>query len=48
MTGEKDKLAKVLAEHDHVDSIWYFGSKDGVTAVEKASAHNMKRTFCEW
>jgi aldehyde dehydrogenase (NAD+) len=27
--------------------VWYFGSRDGVKAVELASAGNMKRTWCE-
>jgi aldehyde dehydrogenase (NAD+) len=48
VTGPKDSLAKTLAEHDDVDAVWYFGSREGVTAVELASAGNMKRTFAEW
>jgi aldehyde dehydrogenase (NAD+) len=48
VTGPKDSLAKTLAEHDDVDAVWYFGSRGGVTAVELASAGNMKRTFAEW
>jgi aldehyde dehydrogenase (NAD+) len=47
VTGRKDTLAKTLAEHDDVDAVWYFGSRDGVKAVELASAGNMKRTWCE-
>ena len=47
VTGAADALAKVLAEHDDVDGVWYFGSADGVRAVEHASASNMKRTWCE-
>jgi aldehyde dehydrogenase (NAD+) len=45
ITGAKDALAKVLAEHDDVDGIWYFGNAAGVKAVELASASNMKRTW---
>jgi aldehyde dehydrogenase (NAD+) len=45
ITGAKDALAKVLAEHDDVDGIWYFGSAAGVKTVELASAANMKRTW---
>ena len=45
ITGAKDALAKVLAEHDDVDGIWYFGNPAGVKAVELASAANMKRTW---
>jgi aldehyde dehydrogenase (NAD+) len=48
VTGPKDTLAKTLAEHDDVDAVWYFGSREGVRAVELASAGNMKRTFAEW
>ncbi len=48
VTGSRDALAKVLAEHDEVDAMWYFGSREGVTQVEKASAANMKRTWAEW
>jgi len=45
VTGAKDALAKVLAEHDDVDGIWYFGGATGVKTVELASAANMKRTW---
>jgi aldehyde dehydrogenase (NAD+) len=45
ITGAKDALAKVLAEHDDVDGLWYFGNAAGVKAVELASAANMKRTW---
>jgi len=46
VTGAKDALAKTLAEHDDVEGIWYWGTREGVKAVELASAHNMKRTWC--
>ena len=45
ITGAKDPLVKVLAEHDDVDGIWYFGTAAGVKAVELAAAANMKRTW---
>ena len=48
VTGPKDSLAKTLAEHDDVDAMWYFGTREGVKLVELASAGNMKRTFAEW
>ncbi len=48
VTGPRDALAKVLAEHDDVDAIWYVGSRAGATAVEKASSANLKRTWTEW
>ncbi|MBX3175461.1 MAG: aldehyde dehydrogenase family protein [Gemmatimonadaceae bacterium] len=46
VTGDKDPLAKTLAEHDDVEGIWYWGAREGVKAVELASASNMKRTWC--
>jgi aldehyde dehydrogenase (NAD+) len=47
VTGTRAELAPVLASHDGVDSIWYFGP-DGelCAAVERGSAGNMKRTWC--
>ncbi len=45
VTGAKDALAKVLAEHDDVDGVWYFGGAAGAKAVELAAASNMKRTW---
>jgi len=38
---------QVIADHDDVDGVWYFGTREGVEAVERASASNMKRTWCE-
>jgi len=48
VTGDRDALCKVLAEHDDVDAVWYFGMREGVKAVELASASNMKRTWATW
>ena len=48
VTGDRDGLSKVLAEHDDVDAMWYFGSRDGVRTVELSSASNMKRTWATW
>jgi len=45
VTGERDTLSKVLAEHDDVDAMWYFGSAEGSKRIEFASAGNMKRTW---
>jgi aldehyde dehydrogenase (NAD+) len=47
VTGRSDELAKVLAEHDDVDAIWYFGGNEGVKSCEMASIGNMKQTWCE-
>src|SRR5688572_6304282 len=46
VTGARDALAKVLAEHDDVEAIWYSGPDEGVKMVELVSASNMKRTWC--
>jgi aldehyde dehydrogenase (NAD+) len=48
VTGERDGLAKVLAQHDDVDALWYFGTPDGGRMVEHESATNMKRTWVDW
>jgi aldehyde dehydrogenase (NAD+) len=48
VTGDRNALSKVLAEHDDVEAMWYFGDRDGVRAVEIASATNMKRTWATW
>jgi aldehyde dehydrogenase (NAD+) len=45
VTGDRDSLAQVLAEHDDVDALWYVGSPDGRRSVEAASIGNMKRTW---
>jgi aldehyde dehydrogenase (NAD+) len=45
VTGDRNELAKTLAEHDDVDSVWYAGSAEGQASVQKASAGNMKRTW---
>jgi aldehyde dehydrogenase (NAD+) len=45
VTGKRDALAAVLAAHDDVQCVWYFGAADGIKAVELASAGNLKRTW---
>jgi aldehyde dehydrogenase (NAD+) len=45
VTGERDSLARTMAEHDDIAAHWYFGSKAGSAAVEKASAGNLKATW---
>jgi aldehyde dehydrogenase (NAD+) len=47
VTGERDLLAKTLAEHDEIACHWYFGGAEGVALVEKGSAGNLKATWCE-
>jgi aldehyde dehydrogenase (NAD+) len=48
VTGLRDELAPVLAAHDDVDGVWYFGSAEGSTDVERLSAGNMKRTWVDY
>jgi aldehyde dehydrogenase (NAD+) len=45
VTGVRDDLARVLAEHDDVDAMWYVGTAEGRRTVESASVGNMKRTW---
>ena len=45
VTGVADELAEVLASHDGVDAIWYFGSAAGSAAVERLSVGNLKQTW---
>jgi len=47
LTGRTDELAPVLASHDDVDGIWYFGSAEGSADVERLSAGNLKRTWVD-
>jgi len=47
VTGERDTLAKTLAEHDEIAAHWYFGGTEGVALVERASAGNLKATWCD-
>ena len=45
VTGKKEELSMVLANHYDVEGIWYFGNQEGSKHVEFASAENMKRTW---
>jgi aldehyde dehydrogenase (NAD+) len=45
VTGDSEALAKVLAEHDDVAALWYFGTKAGSAMVEKASTGNLKTVW---
>ena len=47
VTGSRDELAEVLAAHDDVAGVWYFGSREGGGAVERLSIGNMKRTWVD-
>jgi aldehyde dehydrogenase (NAD+) len=45
VTGERDVLAKTLAEHDDVGALWYVGSEAGSAMVERSSVGNLKATW---
>jgi aldehyde dehydrogenase (NAD+) len=45
VTGNRDELAAVLADHDEVACIWYMAGKAGSAKVEAASAGNLKATW---
>ncbi|MDQ0475407.1 aldehyde dehydrogenase family protein [Labrys wisconsinensis] len=47
VTGEREALAKVLAQHDDVDALWVFGSKEASAAAERLSVGNLKRTLVD-
>ncbi len=47
VTGHRDELTEVLANHDDVDGIWYFGEAAMARKIEYASAETMKRTWVE-
>jgi aldehyde dehydrogenase (NAD+) len=48
VTGKRDELTSVLAAHDDVDALWYWGTPAGSATVEKLSAGNMKRTWVDY
>ena len=45
LTGTEEELRPVLAEHDAIDGMWYFGSNEGAADVERRSASNLKQTW---
>jgi aldehyde dehydrogenase (NAD+) len=47
VTGVPDELAGILAAHDDVDGIWYFGSSEVSAEVERLSTGNMKQTWVD-
>ena len=47
VTGERDVLAKTIAEHDDIAAIWYCGSAEGSAMVERASCGNLKATWVD-
>jgi aldehyde dehydrogenase (NAD+) len=47
ITGERNELAKTLAEHDEIANLWYYGDVAGAAMVEKLSAGNLKATWVQ-
>ena len=47
VTGEHAELSPVLAAHDDVDAVWYFGVASGMAEVERMSTGNMKQTWAD-
>ena len=45
VTGNHKELVEVLAKHDDVDGIWYFGTEDLSHMIETEASENMKRTW---
>ncbi|XP_065668429.1 aldehyde dehydrogenase family 16 member A1 isoform X1 [Hydra vulgaris] len=48
LTGSRDHISKILTEHQNVNGIWYFGSKEGSHFVEYTSTVNVKRTWVNY
>jgi len=48
VTGERSTLIPVLSQHDDVDAMWFWGSREEGRLVELESAGNMKRTWVHW
>ena len=47
VTGRRDGLVEILAEHDDVDALWVFGSKQASATAERLSTGNLKRTLVD-
>jgi aldehyde dehydrogenase (NAD+) len=48
VTGLRDELAPVLAAHDDVEGLWYWGTREGSAEIERLAAGNMKRTWVDY
>jgi len=45
VTGDRNELTETLAQHDQVDCVWYFGTKEDSAQVERWAAPTVKRTW---
>jgi aldehyde dehydrogenase (NAD+) len=48
VTGDPEVLAEVLARHQGIEGMWYWGSRRGSKMVEHAAAESMKRTWVNY
>ena len=48
ITGDREHLARCLAEHQAIEAVWYHGSAPGSLMVEHASADSVKRTWVNY
>ncbi|HEV8357298.1 MAG TPA: aldehyde dehydrogenase family protein, partial [Gemmatimonadales bacterium] len=48
VTGTRKELAPVLAAHDDVDGVWFFGPREEAAEIEELSTGNMKRLYVRW
>jgi len=48
LTGSSDHLTKYITEHQNVDGVWCFTSKEASAFVEHTSAVNVKRTWVNY
>jgi len=48
LTGSSDHMAKYLTEHQNVESVWCFTSREASAFVEHTSAVNVKRTWVNY
>ncbi len=45
VTGDREELARTMAEHDDIAAFWYYGSKEGSARAEARSTGNLKATW---
>ena len=48
VTGDRESLAKTIAEHDDINAGWYFGTREGSATFERASTGNLKATWVNY
>ncbi|MBS3648390.1 aldehyde dehydrogenase family protein [Pseudaminobacter sp. 19-2017] len=48
VTGDRESLAKTIADHDDISAFWYFGTAEGSKEVEQRSTGNLKATWVNY